>query len=179
MNHALSKSPPDNQRWADDVYELCKQYGIRAIAYVPDGGHRRLIERAVHDNEMQSVLLTTEEEGVAFCAGADLGLGRALLLMQSSGVGNCVNTFSLLSTSDFPFLTLVSMRGESGEQNRWQNPMGQALDTVLTAMGIDVLRVEHSDQILATVEQALHSAFDDGNRVAVLLTQQLMGAKQF
>ena len=179
MNNVLTEAPPNNQLWADEVYELCKQHGVRAIAYVPDGGHRRLIERATHDDDMHSVLLTTEEEGVALCAGADLGHGRAILLMQSSGVGNCVNAFSLLGTGDFPFLTLVSMRGEAGEQNRWQNPMGQAVDTVLETMGVEVRRVESSDDIIATLDGALRSAFEEGNRVAVLLTQKLMGAKQF
>jgi sulfopyruvate decarboxylase TPP-binding subunit len=40
---------------------------------------------------MRAVVLTTEEEGIAFAAGAWLGGQRAALLMQSSGVGNCIN----------------------------------------------------------------------------------------
>jgi len=42
------------------------------------------------------VALTTEEEGVALLAGTDLGGARGVLLMQSSGVGNCVNMLSLI-----------------------------------------------------------------------------------
>jgi sulfopyruvate decarboxylase TPP-binding subunit len=40
---------------------------------------------------MRAVPLTTEEEGVALSAGGQ----RGVLLMQSSGVGNCVNMLSL------------------------------------------------------------------------------------
>ena len=36
----------------------------------------------------------------------------------------------------FPLLTLVSMRGEFGEGNPWQFPMGQAVEPVLKAMGV-------------------------------------------
>lgn len=178
-SNPLTEPPPENQLWADAVYDVLVVHDVRAIAYVPDGGHRRLIERARHDPNMHDVLLTTEEEGVALSAGADLGLGRSVVLMQSSGVGNCVNAFSLLKTAEFPFLTLVSMRGDHLEQNRWQNPMGQAINDVLSAMDIDVVRIDQTEEVVAAVERSLLSAFDGGRQVAVLLTQKLMGAKQF
>jgi sulfopyruvate decarboxylase TPP-binding subunit len=56
--------------------------------------------------------------------------------MQSSGAGNCVNILSMIKSGHFPFLTLISMRGDFGEQNPWQMPMGQALRPVLEAMDI-------------------------------------------
>jgi hypothetical protein len=71
-------------------------------------------------------VLTTEEEGIALAAGAWLGGQRAVLLMQSSGVGNCINMLSLPVNCRMPFLTLVTMRGEWGEFNPWQVPMGTA-----------------------------------------------------
>src|SRR5437879_10755192 len=111
-------------RWQDELYDLLRRHNIAQFAYVPDAGHRILIDRSLADPGVHSVALTTEEEGVALLAGADLGGGRGVLLMQSSGVGNCINMLSLIKGGGFPFLTLVSMRGDLGEGNPWQLPMG-------------------------------------------------------
>jgi sulfopyruvate decarboxylase TPP-binding subunit len=146
---------------------------------VPDAGHRILIDRSLADPGAQSVALTTEEEGVALLAGADLGGARGVLLMQSSGAGNCVNMLSLVKGGRFPLLTLISMRGDFGEGNPWQFAMGQAVEPVLQAMGVIVWRVDTPDDVVPTVEAALTTVFQSGNAVAVLLTQKLLGAKAF
>src|SRR6201988_2539288 len=117
--------------WQDQVYEALKRAGVRQLSYVPDAGDARLIERAHADNEMQAVVLTTEEEGVAMAAGAWLGGQRAVLLMQSSGVGNCVNMLSLIRHCRFPMLMLITMRGEWEEFNPWQVPMGSIVKPTL------------------------------------------------
>ena len=89
---------------------------------------------------MRGIPLTTEEEGVALLAGAWAGGQRGVLLMQSSGVGNCINMLSLTQIFRFPFLTLVTMRGEWGEFNPWQVPMGSTTQAVFELSGIKVLR---------------------------------------
>jgi sulfopyruvate decarboxylase alpha subunit len=167
------------ERWQDALYDLLRRNNVTQFAYVPDAGHRILIDRSLADPAVHSVALTTEEEGVALLAGADLGGARGVLLMQSSGTGNCVNMLSLIKGGRFPFLTLVSMRGDFGEGNPWQFPMGQAVEPVLQAMGVIVLRVDTPDQVVPTVEAALTMAFQGGNGVAALLTQKLLGAKLF
>jgi len=166
-------------RWQDELYDLLRHHDVTQFAYVPDAGHRILIDRSLADLAARSVALTTEEEGVALLAGADLGGARGVLLMQSSGVGNCVNMLSLIKGGHFPFLTLVSMRGDFGEGNPWQYPMGQAVEPVLQAMGVICLRIERPEDVVPTVGAALTMAFQGGNAVAVLLTQKLLGAKAF
>ena len=166
-------------RWQDDLYDLLRRNNITQFAYVPDAGHRILIDRSLADPEVHSVALTSEEEGVAMLAGADLGGARGVLLMQSSGTGNCVNMLSLIKGGRFPFLTLVSMRGDYGEGNPWQFPMGQAVQPVLEAMGVICLRIEQPEEVVPTVGAALTMVFQSGQAVAVLLTQKLLGAKQF
>jgi sulfopyruvate decarboxylase TPP-binding subunit len=99
--------------------------------------------------------------------------------MQSSGVGNCINMLSLIKGARFPFLTLVSMRGDFGEGNPWQFAMGQAVTPVLQAMGVIVLRAEHPDEVTEVVGAALTMVFKSGQSVAVLLSQRLIGAKPF
>src|SRR5689334_6438741 len=165
--------------WQNELYELLRRHGVTQFAYVPDAGHRALIDRSLADPQAQSIALTTEEEGVALIAGADLGGGRAVLLMQSSGVGNCINMLSLMKGGRFPFLTLVSMRGDFGEGNPWQFPMGQAVVPVLEAMGVICMRVEEPEDVVPTVKAALTMVFQSGYAVAVLLTQKLIGAKPF
>src|SRR5271155_3792970 len=128
------------ERWQDQLYDLVRRNNVTQFAYVPDAGHRILIDRSLADPGAQPVALTTEEEGVALLAGADLGGARGVLLMQSSGTGNCVNMLSLMKGGRFPMLMLISMRGDFGEGNPWQFPMGQAVEPVLSAMGVIVLR---------------------------------------
>jgi sulfopyruvate decarboxylase alpha subunit len=166
-------------RWQDELYDLLRRSNITQFAYVPDAGHRILIDRSLADPSVHSVALTTEEEGVALLAGADLGGARGVLLMQSSGAGNCVNMLSLIKGGRFPFLTLVSMRGDFGEGNPWQFPMGQAVEVVLDAMGVICMRVDRPEEVVPTVSAALTMVFQSGHAVAVLLTQKLLGAKQF
>ncbi len=166
-------------RWQDQVYDLLRQHNVTQFAYVPDAGHRILIDRSLADTDVHSVALTTEEEGVALLAGADLGGARGVLMMQSSGVGNCINMLSLIKGGGFPFLALISMRGEFGEGNPWHFPMGQATQPVLEAMGVICLRSESPQDVLGTVGAALTMTFQAGNAVAVLFTQKLLGAKKF
>jgi sulfopyruvate decarboxylase alpha subunit len=165
--------------WQHDLYDLLRRYGIVQFAYVPDAGHSILIDRALADPDVHAIALTTEEEGVALLAGADLGGARGVLLMQSSGVGNCINMLSLIEGGRFPFLTLVSMRGDFGEGNPWQFPMGQATPAVLEAMGVICLRISRPEEVASTMIAAATMVFTGGQAVAVLLSQQLIGAKPF
>lgn len=165
------------QGWQDEVFEALAAARIRQVGYVPDAGHARLIARAHEAPEMRAVVLTTEEEGVALAAGAWLGGDRAVLLMQSSGVGNCVNMLSLPVNCRMPLLALVTMRGEWAEFNPWQVPMGSATAPVLAAMGVQVRRVDRAEEAAETVAASAALAFDSAVPVAVLLSQRLIGAK--
>lgn len=165
--------------WQETIFTVLKQGGVRQIAYVPDAGHSQAIRSAIGDPDIEDIVLTTEEEGVALVCGAWLGGQRAVLLMQSSGVGNCVNMFSLLQSGDFPFFTLVTMRGEYAEFNPWQGPMGKATQAALELMGIHVLRVDQADKVEEVVSAGLDAAFQAGERVAVLLGQSLIGRKKW
>jgi sulfopyruvate decarboxylase alpha subunit len=165
--------------WQESLFRVLKAGQIQQVAYVPDAGHAFTIEAARRDPDIRDVVLTSEEEGVGVVCGAWLGGQRAVLLMQSSGVGNCVNLFSLLTACQFPFLTLVTMRGEHAEFNPWQIPMSRATPGALELMGVHVLRADAPDDVEEVVDAALQSAFVANQRVAVLLGQKLIGAKQW
>lgn len=165
--------------WADEIYGLFQTHRIEMVSFVPDAGHKRLIELCAQDVSMRAVTLTTEEEGIAFAAGAFLGGKRSALLMQSSGTGNCINMLSLPRVCNMPLLMLVTMRGEWGEFNPWQVPMGTVTQSVLETCGALVYRADTADQVAPTVEAAIQIAFSSRQRVAVLLGQKLIGAKDF
>jgi sulfopyruvate decarboxylase alpha subunit len=163
--------------WQETIFQVLRKGGVKQVAYVPDAGHSHLIRRVIADPGIQDIVLTTEEEGVALCCGAWLGGERAVLLMQSSGVGNCVNMFSLLQSGDFPFFTIVTMRGEYAEFNPAQRPMGKATQRALELMGIHVLSVSRPEEAGEIVGAGFDAAFEAGDKVAVLLGQDLIGRK--
>jgi sulfopyruvate decarboxylase alpha subunit len=167
------------QIWPEEIFAILQRYDVRQVPYVPDAGHSLLIQRVLGSSTMRGIPLTTEEEGVALLAGAWAGGQRGVLLMQSSGVGNCINMLSLTQIFRFPFLTLVTMRGEWGEFNPWQVPMGSSTQGVFELSGIRVLRATHPDEVKDVMEAAASQAYNACTPTAVLLAQRLIGTKVF
>jgi sulfopyruvate decarboxylase alpha subunit len=166
-------------KWASDVYRVLKAADVRQMSYVPDAGHTTLINLFTADPEVVSNVLTAEEEGVATSVGAWLGGQRSVLLLQSSGVGNCINMLSLPVIGRFPLLMLVTMRGEWAEFNPWQVPMGRATQAALEAIGVRVMRADEPDDLVETVEAAATLAYEADQQMAVLIGQRLLGKKKW
>ncbi len=158
---------------------MLKASGVRQMAYVPDAGHTTLIELFHADPDVTCNVLTTEEEGIAIAAGAWLGGQRSVLLMQSSGVGNCINMLSLPVIMRAPLLMLVTMRGEWAEFNPWQVPMSQATEASLNAVGVRTLRAQTTEELVDIVGAAAIEAYDADQQIAVLMSQRLIGAKKW
>jgi len=165
--------------WPDEVHGLLKAAQVRQVAIVPDAGHARLIKLCEKDKSMRVVRLTTEEEGVALLAGAWLGGEKGVLLMQSSGVGNCVNMLTLSIACQFPLPMLITMRGDHGEFNPAQIPMGNATQAVLDAMGVIVKRADKAEDVTEMASSTLRLAFNTYRPVALLIGQRVSGAKDF
>jgi sulfopyruvate decarboxylase alpha subunit len=165
--------------WPDQVHRVLGTAGVRQIAYVPDAGHTRLINLCHADRNMRAVVLTSEQEGVALLAGAWLGGERGVLLMQSSGVGNCINMLGMTQECRFPLLMLVTMRGDWGEFNPWQVPMGHSTAAVLEASGVMVKHAPTAQDVPETVAAAAKLAFNTFRAVAVLIGQRASGPKNW
>lgn len=170
---------PEPTPWPNDIFQILRQHQVRQVAFVPDAGHADLIRLCGACSEMRPVPLTTEEEGIALLAGAWLGGERGVLLLQSSGVGNCINLLSLPRVCRLPLLMLVTMRGEWGEFNPWQVPMGQITGQALTLAGVITFPVTEPTQVAATVDAAARMAFEGPAATAVLISQRVVGAKTF
>jgi len=175
-NARSDSSEPD---WPRDIFAALTAQQVRQVAYVPDAGHAALLELCAGDDDMEMVPLTTEEEGIALLAGAWLGGQRGVLLMQSSGLGNCVNMLSLTQTCRFPLLMLVTMRGQWGEFNPWQVPMGRISADVLRLTGNLVFAAESPAEVGETVAAAARMVFEGPAGAAVLIGQRVVGVKTF
>ena len=165
--------------WAAEVHRELTTAGVRVVGYVPDAGHKRLIELCQADPNMRAVPLTTEEEGIGLAAGAWLGGEKTVLLMQSSGVGNLINVLGMVKVCRFPLLIIVTMRGEQGEFNPWQVPMGQTTARVLETMGVAVRQAGEPQTVAPHVHAALRLAFEANAAEAVLIAQSVIGIKSF
>ncbi len=169
----------DGPPWAHELYDHLKASEVTIFSHVPDAGHKVLISRSGADPDVESIVLTTEEEGVALSAGAHLGGRRSVLLVQSSGVGNCINMLSLTRVCRFPLLMLVTMRGEAGEFNPWQLPMGENAAELLRLTGAAVHRAEEAGEVGPAVAEAARAVFEGPATAAVLIAQSLVGVKTF
>ena len=174
-----TKNKKPVSKWSAQVFKTFKDADIAQVSYVPDAGHADLISACLADNHLKTTRLTTEEEGVALALGAWLGGERSVLLMQSSGVGNCINMLSVIQETRSPLLMLVTMRGEWGEFNPWQIPMGQGTAKALEDAGVIVYHVHEAGDLTETVYAASQIAFNAYRPAAVLIGQRVVGFKDW
>ena len=165
--------------WPEEIYKELVAAGVRVVGYVPDAGHKRLIELCQADRSMRAVPLTTEEEGIGLVAGAWLGGQKSVLLMQSSGVGNLVNVLGMIKVCRFPLVMIITMRGEQGEFNPWQVPMGENTARVLETMSVAVRQAGDGQTVAAHVHTAIGLAYETQGAQAVLVAQRVIGIKSF
>jgi len=169
----------DSKTWSEDVFQVWINHQVRQVAYVPDAGLAQLIQLSWASNAVTAIPLTAEQEGVALLAGAWLGGQRGVLLMQSSGVGNCINMLSLPRICRMPLLIVVTMRGQWGEFNPWQVPMGQIAAQALSLAGVITFPVDEVSRVRETMGAAARMAFEGSMATAVLISQRILGAKSF
>ena len=165
--------------WSSDVFRAMQAHDIATVCTVPDGGLTQLLRMVEADKAMRLVTLSTEPEGIGIATGCWLGGGRAMLAMQSSGVGNCINALGLPAAFRAPCLMLVTMRGQWGEFNPWQVPMGQAVRPSLEAVGVKCFPVDKTEEVGETFAAAADLAFHSRVSTAVLVSQRIIGAKGF
>jgi len=175
----MSTAATNGVDWPNGVHRALSERGVGQVAFVPDAGLTRLIHLCEADAAMRTVVLTSEQEGIALAAGAWLGGVRTAVLMQSSGVGNIVIMLSLARTCRFLLFMLVTMRGECDEVNEWQKPMGEATPRILELAGVGVRRAERAGEVVEMAAQAARDVYESERREAVLIAQAVIGVKSF
>jgi sulfopyruvate decarboxylase alpha subunit len=151
--------------WAAGVCAGLHAAGSRHLVYVPDNPLSHVVgvlDAAYRD--VKTMIATREEEAFGIAAGLYLGGARPTVMLQSSGLGNSLNALtSLLLPYQIPALIIVSMRGDVGEWNAAQVPMGQAVAPICAAIGIPVTVAETAESTAAVVELVGRTAF--GTRI--------------
>jgi sulfopyruvate decarboxylase alpha subunit len=165
--------------WSSDVFRIMQARSIATVCTVPDGGLTELLKMIEADRAVRLATLSTEEEGIGIATGCWLAGQRAMIAMQSSGVGNCINALGLPAAYRAPCLMLVTMRGQWGEFNPWQVPMGQATRPALEAAGVKCFPVDKAGEVGETFAAAADIAFNSRVSAAVLVSQRIVGAKGF
>lgn len=165
--------------WWKIVHERFTANGIGLVVHVPDAALVGLIGACEADENIEVLQLTREEEGVGILSGAYLGGTRGALLMQSSGLGNCINALGGLPMAyRIPFIMLITPRGRLSEFNPSQVPAGRAVPKMLDALGIETVTLERLDEVEMIVDQAIYTAFSTGQPVALIASTLLTGGKR-
>ena len=147
--------------WATGVCAGLYTAGSRHVVYVPDNPLAHVLRRLRDQyDDVRTTIATREEEAFGIAAGLYLGGVRPTVLLQSSGLGNSLNAISsLLLPYQIPALILISMRGDAGEWNAAQVPMGRAVGPICGALGMSVARVETAESTGDVVRLVGRTAF--------------------
>jgi sulfopyruvate decarboxylase subunit alpha len=161
--------------WAVGVCAGVHAAGSRDVVYVPDNPLSHVLRVFEHQfRDVRLLLATREEEAFGIAAGLYLGGRRPTVLLQSSGIGNSLNALtSLLIPYQIPALMVVSMRGDRGEWNAAQVPMGRAVRSIFDSIGVPHATVESADAAAETVRLAGSTAFGTRTLSACLLPRGL------
>jgi sulfopyruvate decarboxylase alpha subunit len=166
---------PAIPRWATGVSNGLWDGGCREVVYVPDNPLSHILAALDRNHTaVRTTLATREEEAVGIAAGLYLGGAKPALLMQSSGLGNALNAIaSLLIAFQIPVVMVISMRGDPGEWNSAQVPMGRAVRPILDALGVSHLSVDREDEAREVMVSLAQLAFGTRLPSACLLPRRL------
>ncbi|HEU4893837.1 MAG TPA: thiamine pyrophosphate-binding protein [Vicinamibacterales bacterium] len=148
-------------RWASGVCEGLHAAGSRHVVYVPDNplSHVLRILRGRFP-DIATTVATREEEAFGIAAGLYLGGARPTVMLQSSGLGNSLNALtSLMVPYKIPMLIVISMRGDAGEWNDAQVPMGRAVRPICDAIGLPHTTVDTAESTEESVRVVAQTAF--------------------
>jgi sulfopyruvate decarboxylase subunit alpha len=179
MTNPDARTPNPVPGWAAGVCEGVHAAGSRDVVYVPDNPLSHVLrEFRERFADVRLLLATREEEAFGIAAGLYLGGKRPTVMLQSSGLGNSLNALtSLLIPYRIPVLLVISMRGDLGEWNAAQAPMGRAVRSILEAIEIPHVTAESPESTAEVVRVAGAHAFDTRLPGACLLPRRLTGVR--
>jgi sulfopyruvate decarboxylase alpha subunit len=164
--------------WPDKIVSVLKANDICSISFVPDAVIGGILKIAEKDPYFNLTTLAREEEGIGIITGEYFGGRYGVLMMQSSGLGNCVNALASLAIPyQIPLLILISQRGELGEFNACQVIMGKAIRSILDALGIQHYTLDREDNLEIILNGAIKTAHTSDQPVVVILSTAIVGWK--
>jgi sulfopyruvate decarboxylase alpha subunit len=167
-----------DETWGQHLADALRRNGIRLYATVPDSIVSQVLKPLWADDECNVITVSREEEGLGLLSGAYLAGQRGVLLMQNSGLGNCVNTLASLNVAaQIPVVMVISQRGDLGEFNPAQVPMGQACERILEAMEVRSVTPKTIEELERQADGLIKLAYTRSLPVAFVLPPELTGGK--
>jgi len=164
--------------WHLAIADALRRNDIRYFATVPDFIISQVLHHLWEDETCHVVTSSREEEGLGMLSGAYLAGKRGALLMQNSGLGNCVNTLASLNIAlQIPVVMVISHRGDVGEYNAAQVPMGQAAERILEACDVRYVTPHTVEEFEAEADGLIKLAYTRNLPVAFLLPNDLTGGR--
>ncbi len=165
--------------WAKEMVGVLKSYNVRFICYVPDAKGEKILEVAREDDFFEILPLAREEEGIGVVCGQAVGGERGVVLMPTAGFGNSINALASLAIPyKFSLPMIIGVRGDLGEFNQAQIPMGQALSAILDSLRIPTFRLTREEDAAKMTEGALRVSYANESPVAILVTNEMAGWKK-
>ncbi|CDE89372.1 putative uncharacterized protein [Clostridium sp. CAG:729] len=138
---------------SSELFNILKENNINCFCGVPDSLLKDFCAYITDNTDTKNHTITANEgNAIALASGHYLATGNpAVVYMQNSGIGNCVNP--LLSLTDeevykIPLLMFIGWRGEPDKKDEPQHiKQGKVTDKLLEAMGIkyEILPVDFEE----------------------------------
>jgi sulfopyruvate decarboxylase alpha subunit len=168
----------DRPEWVNRALDGFRRLDVDLVAHLPDSTVGPLVDAVEATSDVETVLVTREEEAVGVLAGAWLGGRRGVLCCQSSGLATAFNAIASLSLpARLPFLAVVTRRGDLGEFNVAQVPGGYGMPGMLDALGVRNRCVDDVDEVAEHVVMAGETAYATELPYVLLFESPVTGYK--
>ena len=157
---------------SSDVVQMLDDSGFDFYTGVPDTTLAGII--AVLATQGRYIASVREDESVGIAAGAFLAGKQPVVLIQNSGLGNCLNALTSLNLIyDMPCLLLISWRGYQGKDAPEHLVMGEVCTKILDTVSIPS-RLITPDTFQNDIGWARDHMKSQKTPVALMLTQGVL-----
>jgi len=156
---------------ADTLLSALRDAGVQDVVIVPDTHQRSVIERLLQNDDIRLIQASTEDEGMAICAGLIIGGRRPVLQIQHAGLYACANNLRGIGVDGaLPVVLLVGLLGRDPNKAPRDNfgSMVRYAEPLLDALGIPTYLLDGPDEV-DRLSQAFDEADTRGGPVAVLV----------
>jgi sulfopyruvate decarboxylase subunit alpha len=174
MSHHAASGPRYRLEVAQAFHRALRAGGVTFAVYLPDS-LLDPIERLLEDDpDIQTVVCTREDEGIAMAMGAYLGGKLGVALMEGSGLGlsSLILARGLLQRT--PLLLIASHDRALGEQFDYHGATRMVGQATLESLGIPVVQVYSPEMVETTVRDALLTIRGQRIPVGLLVPRHLM-----
>lgn len=156
---------------ADVLLDALRRAGVQDVVIVPDTHQRTLITRLEEDPDIRLIQTSTEDEGVALCAGLIVGGRRPLLQIQHAGLYACVNNLRGVGIDGhFPLVLLIGLLGRDPAKTPSEDfgSMVRYAEPLLDTLGIPWRLLDRPADV-DRIPEAFVEAEERGGPVALLV----------